>query len=90
MAEREFNLSDAQYATEVGFLFDAWRLFGKTDRPGFPDGVYTSTPAAFDEETDTMTTASGTVYHIVSFATDKASVVAQIKEDIVRGGFRIR
>jgi len=70
---------------------DIWRIFGEAfGHPDFPAGdtVCPSSPVSFDETTDNFTTASGRVYHIVSYQ-DKNNFVEQILKDVGNRGYEV-
>jgi hypothetical protein len=85
------ELYDAHYEMELGCNLDIWRLRGNAiNHPDFSNGhsVGPSTPVEFDEATDIMKTASGKTYKIMSYI-NKASVVDQIKKDILNKGYEV-
>jgi len=85
------ELYDAHYEMDLGCGGDIWHLRGNVvNHPNFPDwdSVGPSTPVEFDEATDTMKTASGKTYKIMSYI-NKASVVEQIKKDIAKKGYEV-
>lgn len=78
-----YELSGAHYRVLMKGGGDSWCLFGYSNRSGYFHGVYTSTPIAFDEDTDVVTTLNSR-YHIESYEGDRNAVIAEIRKDIER------
>jgi hypothetical protein len=80
------EIFDFRYLMELRGGGDVWRPFGNTPTMG---QRYLSTPVEFDEDNDILTTASGSVYKIQSYAVNREEVIAQIKKDIANGGCEV-
>lgn len=73
-----------------GYQNDTFRYHGECpDHPTVRSGnVSPSAPVEFDEANMLLRTVSGRLYKIMSFDADPVKTIAQIKDDIERGGFQ--
>lgn len=85
-----FELHNYRFTMHMlgGFQNDVWALSGNVyGKPGFGPGefLFTSTPVAYDSDTDVVTTYSGSRYKLVNPAVKKDEVVRDILNAIENG-----
>jgi len=87
-----YEIYNVRYNMVLSGGGDIWALGGNVvGHPRFETGkhVMPSNPVEFDEVNDVLTTTSGSKYKIMSYGVDRDSVVAQIKKDILNGGYEV-
>lgn len=87
------RIENFRYAVNMGCGSDAWMPFGRVyGHPVYGDGqeIFISTPRELDDVKQTIKTASGRTYQIVSFdCDDRDKWLAEVKKDIKQGGTEI-
>lgn len=88
-----YELHDYRFGMMMGGGRDIWGLTGKVyGHPHVKPGSFrmVSTPTAFDEANEIVTTTSGSVYKLINPAGDKKKIFDEISEVMIRGSYEVR